>query len=121
MATFDKTKAAIMGLSISAARIQREALDEAADEVVPILERNTPTDTRRLFGSAAKGKVRMKNGSRQVVIGYKGQTGSGAAGWRAHFPDTGTIYQPAQNISLHTQQQSEGTVKNAFVKKWESR
>lgn len=106
---------AVRNLKQQTVRKQNLALDEAADVVMATLDRITPVDTARLLGNVAKGKPRSKKGIRQIDVGYAGKSGSGAAGWRAHFVDTGTIKQRPQNIRIRTEAASIDEVERVMV------
>lgn len=106
---------AVRNLKQQTVRKQNLALDDAADVVMATLDRITPVDTERLLGNVAKGKPRSKKGIRQIDVGYAGKTGSGAAGWRAHFVDTGTIKQRPQNIRIRTEAASIDEVERVMV------
>lgn len=102
---------AVKNLKLQTVRAQNNALEDAADAVIENEKRVTPTDTRRLLGNALVGKPRSIKGIRQISIGYGRDQG-----WRAHFVDTGTIKQPAQNITLRTIESSTDEVESIFVK-----
>ena len=106
---------AVRNLKQQTIRNQNLALDDAADVVMATLDRITPVDTARLLGNVAKSKPRSKKGIRQIDIGYAGKSGSGAAGWRAHFVDTGTIKQRPQNIRIRTEAASIDEVERVMV------
>ena len=106
---------AVRNLKQQTVRKQNLALDEAADVVMATLDRITPVDTSRLLGNVAKSKPRSKKGIRQIDVGYAGKSGSGAAGWRAHFVDTGTIKQRPQNIRIRTEAASIDEVERVMV------
>lgn len=106
---------AVRNLKQQTIRNQNLALDEAADVVMATLDRITPVDTARLLGNVAKSKPRSKKGIRQIDVGYAGKSGSGAAGWRAHFVDTGTIKQHPQNIRIRTEAASIDEVERVMV------
>lgn len=106
---------AVRNLKQQTVRKQNLALDDAADVVMATLDRITPVDTARLLGNVAKGKPRSKKGIRQIDVGYAGKSGSGAAGWRAHFVDTGTIKQRPQNIRIRTEAASIDEVERVMV------
>lgn len=107
--------AAVRNLKQQTIHKQNEALEAAADVVLPVLDRITPVDTSRLVGNVAKGTPRSRKGIRQIDVGYAGKSGSGAAGWRAHFVDTGTIKQPPQNIRARTEAASIKDVERTLV------
>lgn len=106
---------AVRNLKQQTIRNQNLALDDAADVVMATLDRITPVDTARLLGNVAKSKPRSKKGIRQIDVGYAGKSGSGAAGWRAHFVDTGTIKQRPQNIRIRTEAASIDEVERVMV------
>ena len=106
---------AVRNLKQQTVRKQNLALEDAADVVMATLDRITPVDTARLLGNVAKSKPRSKKGIRQIDIGYAGKSGSGAAGWRAHFVDTGTIKQRPQNIRIRTEAASIDEVERVMV------
>lgn len=106
---------AVRNLKQQTVRKQNSALDDAADVVMATLDRITPVDTARLLGNVAKSKPRSKKGIRQIDVGYAGKSGSGAAGWRAHFVDTGTIKQRPQNIRIRTEAASIDEVERVMV------
>ena len=102
---------AVRNLKSQSIKQQNTALEEAAKTVLINEERITPVDTRRLLGDAIVGKPRSIKGIRQISIGY-----GKPVGWRAHFVDTGTIKQPAQNITLRTIYSSTDEVESIFIK-----
>ena len=106
---------AVRNLKQQTVRKQNLALDDAADVVMATLDRITPVDTARLLGNVAKSKPRSKKGIRQIDVGYAWKSGSGAAGWRAHFVDTGTIKQRPQNIRIRTEAASIDEVERVMV------
>lgn len=106
---------AVRNLKQQTVRKQNLALEDAADVVMATLDRITPVDTARLLGNVAKSKPRSKKGIRQIDVGYAGKSGSGAAGWRAHFVDTGTIKQRPQNIRIRTEAASIDEVERVMV------
>lgn len=108
---------AVRNLKQQTVRKQNLALEDAADVVMATLDRITPVDTARLLGNVAKSKPRSKKGIRQIDIGYAGKSGSGAAGWRAHFVDTGTIKQRPQNIRIRTEAASIDEVERVMVER----
>lgn len=108
---------AVRNLKQQTVRKQNLALEDAADVVMATLDRITPVDTARLLGNVAKSKPRSKKGIRQIDIGYAGKSGSGAAGWRAHFVDTGTIKQRPQNIRIRTEAASIDEVEHVMVER----
>ena len=108
---------AVRNLKQQTVRKQNLALEDAADVVMATLDRITPVDTARLLGNVAKGKPRSKKGIRQIDVGYAGKVGSGAAGWRAHFVDTGTIKQRPQNIRIRTEAASIDEVERVMVER----
>ena len=106
---------AVRNLKQQTVRKQNLALEDAADVVMATLDRITPVDTARLLGNVAKSKPRSKKGIRQIDVGYAGKSGSGGAGWRAHFVDTGTIKQRPQNIRIRTEAASIDEVERVMV------
>ncbi len=106
---------AVRNLKQQTVRKQNLALEDAADVVMVTLDRITPVDTAQLLGNVAKGKPRSKKGIRQIDVGYAVKSGSGAAGWRAHFVDTGTIKQRPQNIRIRTEAASIDEVERVMV------
>lgn len=108
---------AVRNLKQQTVRKQNLALEDAADVVMATLDRITPVDTARLLGNVAKSKPRSKKGIRQIDIGYAGKSGSGSAGWRAHFVDTGTIKQRPQNIRIRTEAASIDEVERVMVER----
>ena len=100
---------------LAAVRNLKQQTIRKQNEALPVLDRITPGDTSRLVGNVAKGTPRSRKGIRQIDVGYAGKSGSGAAGWRAHFVDTGTIKQPPQNIRARTEAASIKDVERTLV------
>lgn len=114
----DAILANLTKLEVKAPRVAREAVTEVAEEFEKELEKNTPID---YFGDSDN---HLKENT--VVTGFKGASvgivskdiGYGrATGWRSHFPDGGTIFQPAQDFKEKTINTMTPRAKEIYAKK----
>ena len=88
-------------LEAKAPRVAREAVTEVAKEFKKVLEANTPVSDELTF-TRLKEDIKISNlkgggdaPSKDIGFGR-------ATGWRAKFPDSGTIYQKAQDFEEKT-------------------
>ena len=88
-------------LEAKAPRVAREAVTEVAQEFKKELEANTPVSDEltltRLKEDIRISNFKEKGGAPSKDIGFGRSTG-----WRAKFPDSGTIYQKAQDFEEKT-------------------
>lgn len=72
-----------------------KAVKEGAEHTQKVLAANTPKSSGALASDVTQSGLRGSGqGEMEIDIGY-----GNAEGWRAHFPDSGTIHQRAQNFS----------------------
>lgn len=88
-------------LEAKAPRVAREAVTEVAQEFKKELEVNTPVSDEPTFTRLSE-DIRISNfkgggDAPSKDIGY-----GRATGWRAKYPDSGTIYQKAQDFEEKT-------------------
>lgn len=88
-------------LEAKAPRVAREAVTEVAQEFKKELEANTPVSDELTF-TRLKEDIKISNfksggDAPSKDIGY-----GRATGWRAHFPDDGTIKQKSQDFEEKT-------------------
>lgn len=88
-------------LEVKAPKVAREAVNEVAQEFKKELEVNTPVSDE-LTLTRLKEDIRISNfkgggDAPSKDIGFGRSTG-----WRAKFPDSGTIYQKAQDFEEKT-------------------
>lgn len=95
----------LMRFQMHAQKKARDAVSEVADLFAEELEKNTPRDDRDELG------LDQHLEDEVLVTGFKGANvgviakdiGYGRkTGWRAHFPDDGTIYQASQEFKEKT-------------------
>ena len=103
-------------LQVKAPKAARAAVTEVAEEFEKQLQANTPVDEKFIdhlrddtAGSGFKG---ASEGIISKEIGYGNQTG-----WRAKYPDSGTIYQRGQNFEEKTINQMTPRAKEIYAKK----
>lgn len=88
-------------LQVRAPRTARAAVSEVAEKFKEQLAANTPVDGSKIEhlkeDTAVSGFKGASEGIVSKDIGY-----GKSAGWRAHFPDGGTIYQRAQDFEEKT-------------------
>lgn len=113
----DKILANLDKLQVKAPQVARGAVSEVADKFAENLKENTP---RTDFGWA--GHLR----DNVVVTGFKGANegiiskdiGFGKeTGWRAHFPDEGTIHQRGQDFKEKTISEMTPLAREIYAKK----
>ena len=113
----DEILANLTKLQVKAPKVAREAVTEASEEFEKQLKVNTPvyafeTETRLKEDTAISGFKGASDGIISKNIGYGPKTG-----WRAHYPDDGTIYQPSQDFKEKTINQMTPKVKEIYAKK----
>lgn len=103
-------------LQVKAPNAAREAVTEVADEFEKQLQANTPVDDKFIDhlrdDTAISGFKGASEGIISKEIGYGNQTG-----WRARFPDSGTIYQRGQEFEEKTINQMTPVAKEIFAEK----
>lgn len=83
-----------------------KAVKAGADHTKDTLAKNTPVSSGVLASDViTSGLKGSGQGEMEIDIGF-----GGAEGWRAHFPDSGTIHQRAQNFSEKTVEESRPKV-----------
>lgn len=96
----------IKKLQMNNQRVARKAVKEAGELTEKILQKNTAKDTGALSADTTVSGIRGSgNAEMEVDIGFGTKEG-----WRAHFPDSGTIYQRAQNFSERTVEEARPQV-----------
>ncbi|QBX17576.1 hypothetical protein Javan367_0041 [Streptococcus phage Javan367] len=88
-------------LEAKAPRVAREAVTEVAQEFKKELEVNTPVSDE-LTLTRLKEDIRISNFKRGGDAPSKDIGFGRSTGWRAKFPDSGTIYQKAQDFEEKT-------------------
>lgn len=88
-------------LEAKAPRVAREAVAEVAQEFKKELEVNTPVSDE-LTLTRLKEDIRISNFKGGGDTPSKDIGFGRATGWRAKFPDSGTIYQKAQDFEEKT-------------------
>ncbi len=103
-------------LQVKAPNAAREAVTEVAEEFEKQLQANTPVDEKFIDhlrdDTAISGFKGASEGIISKEIGYGKQTG-----WRAKYPDSGTIYQRGQNFEEKTINQMTPRAKYIYAKK----
>lgn len=103
-------------LQVKAPNAAREAVTEVAEEFEKQLQANTPVDDKFIDNlrddTAISGFKGASEGIISKEIGYGNQTG-----WRARFPDSGTIYQRGQEFEEKTINQMTPVAKEIFAEK----
>ena len=106
----------LMKLQVKAPNAAREAVTEVAEEFEKQLQANTPVDEKFIDhlrdDTAISGFKGASEGIVSKEIGY-GKT----TGWRAKYPDSGTIYQRGQNFEEKTINQMTPRAKYIYAKK----
>lgn len=103
-------------LQVKAPKTARAAVTEVAEEFEKQLKANTPVSgkfTNHLRDDTAISG--FKGGNKGIVskeVGYGKETG-----WRAHFPNSGTIYQRGQEFEEKTINQMTPVAKKIFAEK----
>lgn len=93
-------------------RAANKAVREAADLVEKNLIGNTPKDSGELASSTVQSGIKgSSTGDIEIDVGYNHESG-----WRAHFVDSGTIYQKGQHFKDKTTEGSRDGVLNIFDK-----
>nr|DAS99505.1 MAG TPA: type I neck protein [Caudoviricetes sp.] len=88
-------------LEAKAPKVAREAVNEVAQEFKKELEANTPVSDEPTF-TRLKGDIKISNFKNGGDAPSKDIGFGRATGWRAKFPDSGTIYQKAQDFEEKT-------------------
>ena len=88
-------------LEAKAPRVAREAVTEVAQEFMKELEANTPVSDELTF-TRLKEDIKISNFKSGGDAPSKDIGFGRATGWRAKFPDSGTIYQKAQDFEEKT-------------------
>lgn len=88
-------------LEAKAPKVAREAVNEVAQEFKKELEMNTPVSDE-LTLTRLKEDIRISNFKGGGDAPSKDIGFGRATGWRAKFPDSGTIYQKAQDFEEKT-------------------
>ncbi|MFH6693894.1 HK97-gp10 family putative phage morphogenesis protein [Streptococcus gallolyticus] len=103
-------------LQVKAPNAAREAVTEVAEEFEKQLQANTPVDEKFIDhlrdDTAISGFKGASEGIISKEIGYGKQTG-----WRAKYPDSGTIYQRGQGFEEKTINQMTPRAKYIYAKK----
>lgn len=100
-------------LQVRVPTVAKAAVTEAAEEFRKQLSTNTPEDSGVLEeDTVVSGFKGTSHGIISKDIGYGRQ-----AGWRAHFPDAGTIYQAPQDFKEKTINQMTPVAKEIYAKK----
>lgn len=88
-------------LEAKAPRVAREAVTEVTKEFKKELEANTPVSDELTF-ARLKEDIKISNFKSGGDAPSKDIGFGRATGWRAKFPDSGTIYQKAQDFEEKT-------------------
>ena len=99
---WEKEDAEIIGVARNGAEAFRE-----------VLVSNTPvssTDGEHLRDHTKKSNLKSSTGVFQQDIGYDKETG-----WRAHFPNSGTVKQKPQHFIEKSREQAVGKVRREFI------
>lgn len=103
-------------LQVKAPNVAREAVTEVAEEFEKQLQANTPVDEKFIDhlrdDTAISGFKGASEGIVSKEIGYGNETG-----WRAKYPDSGTIYQRGQDFEEKTINQMTPRAKYIYAKK----
>lgn len=103
-------------LQVKAPKAARAAVTEVAEEFEKQLQVNTPVDEKFIDhlrdDTAVSGFKGASDGIISKDIGYGKSTG-----WRAKYPDSGTIYQRGQNFEEKTINQMTPRAKYIYAKK----
>lgn len=104
-------------LQVRAPRVAREAVGEVAEKFAENLKKNTPRESFE-WGEHLQDDV--------VVTGFKG-TNEGVfskdigfgkeTGWRAHFPDEGTVFQKRQEFKEKTINEMTPVARKIYAKR----
>lgn len=103
-------------LQVKAPKTAREAVTEVAEEFEKQLQANTPVDENFIDhlrdDTVVSGFKGASEGIISKDIGYGKSTG-----WRAKYPDSGTIYQRGQEFEEKTINQMTPVAKRIFAEK----
>ena len=103
-------------LQVKAPKTAREAVTEVAEEFEKQLKANTPRDDSFIDhlqeDTAISGFKGASEGIVSKEIGY-----GKATGWRAKYPDSGTIYQRGQEFEEKTINQMTPVAKRIYAEK----
>ncbi len=100
-------------LQVKAPKAARQAVTEVAEEFEKQLKANTPVESGELRDdTAVSGFKGASEGIVSKEIGYGKSTG-----WRAKYPDSGTIYQRGQEFEEKTINQMTPVAKEIFAEK----
>lgn len=91
----------------------REAVKEGAEVYAKVLSKNTANDMGDLSQSVETSGIKgAGKGSLEVDVGYDSQTG-----WRAHFPNDGTVYQKPQHFKERSTEEAREPIQKIFLDK----
>lgn len=103
-------------LQVKAPKTAKQAVTEVAEEFEKQLKVNTPRESRSIEhlqeDTAISGFKGASEGIVSKEIGY-----GNATGWRAKYPDSGTIYQRGQEFEEKTINQMTPVAKKIFAEK----
>ena len=91
----------------------RKAVRNGAEAFREVLVSNTPvssTDGEHLRDHTKKSNLKSSTGVFQQDNGYDKETG-----WRAHFPNSGTVKQKPQHFIEKSREQAVGKVRREFI------
>lgn len=88
-------------LEAKAPKVAREAVTEVAEEFKKVLESNTPVYKEETY-SRLKDDIKISNFKSGGEAPSKDIGFGRATGWRARFPDDGTVHQKAQDFEEKT-------------------
>lgn len=103
-------------LEAKAPRVAREAVTEVAQEFKKELETNTPVYKEETY-SRLKEDVKISNFKSGGAAPSKDIGYGRATGWRARFPDDGTIYQKSQGFEEKTINAMTPRAKEIYLQK----
>lgn len=103
-------------LEAKAPRVAREAVTEVAQEFKKELEVNTPVSDELTF-TRLKEDIKISNFKSGGDAPSKDVGFGRATGWRAKFPDSGTIYQKAQDFEEKTINAVTPRAKEIYINK----
>lgn len=104
-------------LQVQAPKVARQAVTEVAEEFEKRLQKNSPVDysvhdTKLKYDTAVSGFKGASKGYVSKDIGFGAKTG-----WRAHFPNDGTIYQQGQDFKEKTINDMTPRAKEIYAEK----
>lgn len=112
----DEVLANLTKLQVNNKKVARKAVSEAADMFKNTLKPLTPrggfADEHLQDEINISGFKGANEGIISKDIGY-----SKDVGWRAHFPDDGTIYQPSQNFKERAINEATPKAQEIYVKR----